>query len=251
MAYYGYLNRSRQRQLRAVTEQARALETLAQKADEEVLRLGKLAARKDEMRTRLLAAQAERQARLAELDRGIAAGRTDIADLAADAEALRRVIEQLARQAEIAAEADVQQVPFAQRRGKLAWPLARVALLAQFGAPRGTDGQRWDGVVLAATEGAEVRALHHGRVVYADWLRGFGLLAVIDHGDGYMSLYGNNQTLLKEVGDWVEAGDVVALTGSSGGQNAAQLYFAIRYRGQPQDPRLWCRDLQPTARAGG
>ncbi len=244
MAYYGYLNRERRRRIEAVVEQTLALERRAREADEESQRLARLVATQDEMRHRLQEAHEARATRLAELEQGIAAGQADAAALAKDAQVLRRVIEQIARQAEIAAEADLQPVPLAQRRGKLAWPLASITMLAQFSAPRGPDGQPLDGVVLAADEGAEVRALYHGRVVYADWLRGFGLLTVIDHGDGYLSLYGNNQTLLKEVGEWVQTGDVVALSGSSGGQQSAQLYFAIRHRGEPQDPRVWCTTAQ-------
>lgn len=240
MAYYGYLNRERQRRIVEVTEQTRALERLTDEATEESERLERVVVFQDDTRQRLVAARAERAALLAELDRGIAHGREDIAALEADALALREVIEQLARQAQIVDEVDLQPVALAQRRGRLPWPLAIVTVLAPFNGPKGGGGQRWDGVVLAAEEGTEVHAVHHGRVVYADWLRGFGLLAVIDHGDGYMSLYGFNQTLLKEVGEWVGAGDVIALTGRSGGQDAGQLYFAVRYRGQPQDPGVWC-----------
>lgn len=240
MAYCGYLGRERRRRTAEVGEQARELERLAGEAAEESERLARMLAQQEEVRRRLMVAREERIALLAELDRGIAMGREDVADLSADADALRLVIEQLARQAQIAAEADLQQVPLAQRRGKLPWPLPWGSLLAEFNAPKGAEGQRWDGVVLATDEGAEVRAVHHGRIVYADWLRGFGLLVVIDHDDGYMTLYGNNQTLLKEIGEWVGAGDVIALSGSSGGQHRGQLYFAIRHRGQPQDPGLWC-----------
>jgi murein DD-endopeptidase MepM/ murein hydrolase activator NlpD len=96
-------------------------------------------------------------------------------------------------------------------------------------------------VVLAAEEGAEVRAIHHGRVAYADWLRGFGLLLVIEHDDDYMTFYGHNQTLLKEPGEWVAAGETIALSGSSGGRLSPRLYFAIRHRGRPLNPEHWCR----------
>ena len=97
-----------------------------------------------------------------------------------------------------------------------------------------------DGVLLVAREGEEVRAVYDGRVVYADWLRGFGMLLVIDHGDGYMSLYGHNEALLKEVGEWVAAGEVIALSGNSGGRDDPVLYFAIRRHGEPLDPGTWC-----------
>jgi septal ring factor EnvC (AmiA/AmiB activator) len=99
----------------------------------------------------------------------------------------------------------------------------------------------WDGVLIAAPEGREVRAIHHGRVAFADWLRGFGLLLIIDHGDGFMSLYGHNQSLFKETGEWVEPGEVVAQVGSSGGRTRSGIYFGIRHNGEPQNPQQWCR----------
>ena len=100
---------------------------------------------------------------------------------------------------------------------------------------------QWNGVLIGAAEGNDVRAIYHGRVVFADWLRGFGLMTIVDHGDGYMSLYGHNQSLSKQVGDWVEAGEVIASAGSTGGQSEAGLYFEIRINGQAVDPRGWCR----------
>ena len=246
MAYYGYLNRERQRRIAEVSEQTRALQRLAEEAAEESQRLARVAELQEETRRRLVAARTKRAAVLAELDRDIAQGRQGLAAMEADAQALRQVIDQLARQAQIMAEVDLQQASLAQRRGRLPWPLSEVRLVAPFNGPKGVEGQHWDGVVLAADEGTEVHAVHPGRVVYADWLRGFGLLTVIDHGDGYMSLYGYNQTLLKEVGEWIGTGDVIALTGRSGGQEAGQLYFAIRYRGQPQDPAAWCGPAHPS-----
>jgi septal ring factor EnvC (AmiA/AmiB activator) len=113
-------------------------------------------------------------------------------------------------------------------------------VLADFGAPKEDTELRWDGVLLAARQGEEVRAVHDGRVVHADWLRGFGLLLVIDHGEGYMSIYGHNEALLKETGEWVATGEVIALSGNSGGRNESVLYFAIRHNGRPQDPAGWC-----------
>jgi septal ring factor EnvC (AmiA/AmiB activator) len=87
-----------------------------------------------------------------------------------------------------------------------------------------------------------VRAIWHGRVAFADWLRGFGLLLIIDHGGGYMSLYGHNQSLYKEVGDWVQVGELIATVGDSGGNTEPGLYFEIRYKGTPQDPTNWCNE---------
>ena len=248
LAYYGYLNRERQAQLAEVRDQSQALEVLAREAVEEADRLTRLVAQQDAARQQLVVAREDRAVLIAGLERDIATRSEGVAALGADAQGLRSVITQLARTAEIVTEADMQQVPLAQRKGQLPWPLAEVDLLARFDAPRDASGQqRWDGVLLGAREGSEVHAIHHGRVVFADWLRGFGMLIVMDHGDGYMTLYGHNQTLLKEVGEWVAAGDPVALSGSSGGQHEGQLYFAIRRQGAPQDPQLWCHPLPRTS----
>ncbi len=101
---------------------------------------------------------------------------------------------------------------------------------------------RWQGVNIPAEKGAEVTAIHHGRVVYADWLRGLGLLLIIDHGESYMSLYAHNETLLHNVGDWVNTGTAISTVGNSGGLEHFALYFEIRTEGKPTDPQKWCRE---------
>ncbi len=131
--------------------------------------------------------------------------------------------------------------PFAKAKGKLPWPVDG-RLVARYGTPRGGDARtKWDGVLIGANVGTQVRAVHGGRVVFADWLRGAGLLVILDHGNGYLSLYGHNQSLLRDAGDIVKAGDPIATVGTSGGQDAAALYFAIRQQGRPSDPAQWCR----------
>ncbi|WP_296188026.1 murein hydrolase activator EnvC family protein [Pseudomonas sp. UBA1879] len=132
--------------------------------------------------------------------------------------------------------------PFEQAKGKLPWPVDG-RLLARFGESRGDDERtKWDGVMISAAAGSQVRAVHGGRVVFADWLRGAGLLVILDHGNGYLSLYGHNQSLLKEAGDVVKAGEAIATVGNSGGgQDTPALYFAIRQQGRPSDPAQWCR----------
>jgi septal ring factor EnvC (AmiA/AmiB activator) len=112
-----------------------------------------------------------------------------------------------------------------------------------FGESRGS-GVNWDGVYLSGKEGDLVEAVYMGRVVFADWLNGFGLLLIIDHGQGYMTLYGHNQSLLKKVGDWVESLEPVSQVGSSGGNSRSGIYFGIRYKGKPLDPKAWCKDGQ-------
>ena len=130
---------------------------------------------------------------------------------------------------------------FASSRGKLPWPV-NGRLVARYGTQRGDDARTtWDGVLIGAAAGSQVRAVHGGRVVFADWLRGSGLLVILDHGNGFLSLYGHNQSLLKDAGDIVKAGEPIATVGTSGGQDTPALYFAIRQQGRPSDPAQWCR----------
>ena len=129
---------------------------------------------------------------------------------------------------------------FGKRRGRLKWPVkGKVKRL--FGKSRQAANIKWNGVLIISAEGQEVKAISHGRVAYADWLRGYGMLLIIDHGDGYMTLYGYNQALYKETGDWVEEGEVIATVGRSGGQLKSALYFEVRVKGQPSNPVKWCR----------
>jgi septal ring factor EnvC (AmiA/AmiB activator) len=130
--------------------------------------------------------------------------------------------------------------PFARYKGRLSWP-ARGKITARYGSSRQVGALTWRGVMIGAEEGGDVKAIYRGRVAFADWLRGFGLLIIIDHGDGYMSLYGHNQNLARGVGDWVERGDVIATVGNSGGEDSAGLYFEIRHNGVPDNPLQWCR----------
>jgi len=126
---------------------------------------------------------------------------------------------------------------FARLRGKLAWPVSG-RVLAHFGDTR-AGGIKWDGLRIATERGSPVRAVCDGRVIYADWLAGLGLLAIVDHGNGYLSLYGHNERLLKAAGDPVAAGEPLAAAGDSGGEDAPELYFEIRRGGKPIDPRPW------------
>ena len=129
---------------------------------------------------------------------------------------------------------------FAKRRGQLKWPVkGKVKRL--FGKSRQAANIKWNGVLIPSREGKDVKAISHGRVAYADWLRGYGMLVIIDHGDGYMTLYGYNQALYKETGDWVEEGEVIATVGRSGGQLKSALYFEVRVNGKPSNPTKWCK----------
>ena len=129
---------------------------------------------------------------------------------------------------------------FKTAKGKMPWPVSGKPS-NRFGKSRNEGKMRWQGIHIPMQEGTTVRAIHHGRVVYSDWLRGSGLLLIIDHGDGYMSLYAHNQSLLREVGEWVSAGTPISTVGDSGGLDRSALYFEIRHQGKPTNPASWCR----------
>jgi septal ring factor EnvC (AmiA/AmiB activator) len=131
------------------------------------------------------------------------------------------------------------EAPFAEQRGELPWPVEGTVLNG-FGKPR-EGGGSWDGVLLEAPAGAPVRAVYNGRVVYADWLSTYGLVLILEHGDGYMTLYGHNGALLRDVGDWVAPGEAIAEVGNSGGQAGPGLYFGIFRDGAAIDPERWIR----------
>ncbi|MCP4874234.1 MAG: peptidoglycan DD-metalloendopeptidase family protein [Gammaproteobacteria bacterium] len=137
-------------------------------------------------------------------------------------------------------ESEISQQTFTELKGKLAWPL-KGKLKKLFGRTKPLSDLRWQGVMIEAPSGQHVMAVSHGRIAFADWLRGLGNLIIIDHGNSYLSLYGHNESLFKTAGDWVDAGDIIGSVGNSGGQNKSALYFEIRKRGKPQNPTRWCK----------
>lgn len=236
MAYYGYLNDYRAENIDAVTGHIRELAEIRGQVAAEEARIAALARERYAELTELNVAQEERQALLVSLRERLADEGREVERLAAQEEDLSRLIAELTS---ILSDYPIRsEEPFSEHRGRLTWPVAGT-LLHDFGQPRVSDSVRWNGVVLGAPRGREVRSIYHGRVVFSDWLAGMGLLVVVDHGEGYMTLYGYNETLLKNTGDWVAPGDVIATVGDSGGQAAAALYFEIRRGTRPVNPREW------------
>lgn len=183
-------------------------------------------------RARLTNQQKERRELLAKIDKDLVSGDKRSKQLLQDQQNLQAMLQRLEE-----ALADIQipdqDVPFSSQRGKLVPPLNKVSALSSNGSIN------LGGVTLQAKEGEAVKAIFSGRVVFSDWMRGFGFLLIVDHGDGYMSLYGYNQSLLKEVGEWVKANDTVATVGSTGGRPDPALFFAIRHNGTPLKPLSW------------
>lgn len=131
-----------------------------------------------------------------------------------------------------------EKAPFKSLKGKLPWPV-KGPFLKKFGQPKSYGDLKWNGVLIKSAYGTPIQAISHGRVAFSDWLQGFGFITIIDHGEGYMSLYGNCESLFKQTGDWVSAGDIIASAGDSGGQPQSGVYFEIRSRGKPVNPTKW------------
>ena len=243
MSYYRYLNDYRADNIQAVSAHIRELDALTARIAAEEARLSNLAKTRYAELGQLNAAQERRRELLASLRQRIASEGQEVERLAAQEKDLSRLIAELTT---ILADYPISsEEPFSEHKGRLTWPVAG-KLLHDFGQPRAGSSIKWNGVVLAAPRGREVRSVYHGRVVFADWLAGMGLLVIVDHGEGYMTLYGYNETILKNAGDWVAPGDVLATVGDSGGRAEPGLYFEIRRKTQPVNPRRWV-----TRRPGG
>ena len=236
LSYYRYFNDYRADNIQTVTGHIDELAVLRSQAAAEEARLSGLARERYAELTKLNLAQEKRQELLVTLRGRMANDEREIEQLAAQEKDLARLIDELTS---ILSDYPIRsENPFSEHKGKLTWPVAGT-LVHDFGQPRVSDRLKWNGVVLAAPRGREVRAVYHGRVVFSDWLSGLGLLVIVEHGEGYMTLYGYNETTLKNTGDWVAPGDVIATVGDSGGQSRAALYFELRQGTQPLNPRHW------------
>ncbi len=236
ISYYAYLNQYRAKNIETVSARIRELARLRDQVAVEEARLADIGLRRHTELTRIDKAQERRRKLLAALNNKIADEGDEIDRLAAQEKDLARLISELTS---ILSDYPISsENPFSEHRGRLTWPVVGT-LVHDFGQPRIGGRLKWNGVVLAAPRGREVRSVYHGRVVFADWLAGMGLLVIVEHGEGYMTLYGYNETILKNTGDWVAPGDVIATVGDSGGQAQAGLYFEMRHGTAHMDPRRW------------
>ena len=236
LAYYRYLSEFRGDNIEAVNGHIQELNDLREQAAAEENRLAGLARAQSAELNELGKVQERRRGLLVTLQSKIEQEGSEIERLAAQEQDLARLITELTS---ILSDYPItSEEPFSDLKGRLTWPIAG-SLLHDFGQPRGSGRLKWNGVVLAATRGREIRVVYHGRVIFADWLAGMGLLVIVDHGEGYMSLYAYNETTLKIAGDWVAPGDVIATVGDSGGQTRTALYFEIRQGVRPLNPGTW------------
>lgn len=239
LTYYRYFSRARAEQIQRVESELQRLAAVQRDIRRQQDLLRSLQAKAQERKGAQEARRQERAKILGRLRKEIRQGGHELDGLKANEKELERLLKALREAFEDIPRALDRRKSFQQRRGQLPWP-SQGKLRHRFGTSRNRGSLRWQGVVIAARRGHNVAAIHHGRIAFADWLRGFGLLVIVDHGDGYMSLYGHNQSLLKETGDWVEAGESIASVGDSGGHAEPGLYFEIRRHGIPQNPARWC-----------
>ncbi|MCX7096052.1 MAG: peptidoglycan DD-metalloendopeptidase family protein [Methylobacter sp.] len=270
LVYYDYLNKARLTKLAGISESIKHLDRLSKQQQQETELLEKDLEKRKAEQTAVNNVRKRRTELLAQLKRDVFSNEQQVIHLRESENKLKNLVSSLQRStddltfeaeqskrlhtnAEASSEPD-KDLPggagddfaklkgdFSALRGQLPWPV-KGRLANKFGSARAESTESiWDGVLIDAKEGTEIRAITSGKVTFSDWLRGYGLLIIIDHGKGYMSLYAFNQSLYRQVGDWVDVGDVIASVGQSGGRSHAGLYFGIRNNGRPIDPQEWCR----------
>jgi len=251
LAYYGYFGRARAERIRGIQDKLEHLALVREKIVAEQTRLGALEEQRATRVADLKSSQDRRAKAVSAIDQSLKTRGGELKRLQSQAKGLEKLITELRKAIERAQTAQparkggstgsgtLKQAPFEPLRGKLPWPVQNGKLLARFGQPRAGGSLRWQGMLIGTDRGARVRAPFAGRVVYGDWLPGMGLMLVIDHGGGYMSLYGHNEELFRKVGESVAAGDVIGAVGDSGGHSQPALYFEVRRGKTPVDPQTW------------
>lgn len=239
LAYHRYFQRARVDRIDGLLIDLKQLADLQQRIEDKRVELTATRSQREVEVASLQAERGERAKLLASIDASLDDQKARLTLMAKDENGLLKLLETLRD-----VFADIPKTltgaePFASLRGRLTSP-ASGKILTGFGG-RDASGRQLSGVLIGSPNGSEVRAIARGRVAFADWLKGYGMLLILDHGDGYMSLYGYNESLRKEVGDWVSAGETIATSGSSGGQKGAALYFELRLKGKPINPKTWLR----------
>jgi septal ring factor EnvC (AmiA/AmiB activator) len=245
LAYYDYHNQARAQQINSVNTEIDAITQLENTIKRENNALLKLKENQLAKNREIAQSRREREDILAKLLNELEKQGFELQALQQQEQETKNLLEKLIEEqvrddrGSVAFFEDIP--PFNSLKGKLDWPI-KGKLLVRFGSRKQDGKLKWQGVIINAGLGVDVQAVSGGQVVFADWFRNLGLLIIIDHGDGYMSLYGYNQSLLKKTGDWVLPGEVISLAGDSGGQLRSGVYFEIRNNGAPVNPARWCRN---------
>ncbi len=236
LSYYGYLNKARFELIQQIKHTLLALQQRQQHIGKQTRRLKNLVSEQNHKQHNLTQQQTLRNRVLSKLTQRIVSKQDQLKQLKQNKSNLEQVIKRL----QIASSTVLQpSQPFAKLRHHLPWPTSG-PIIRTFGTAIAESELRYNGVFIQARQGQAVKAIYPGRVVFANWLRGFGLLLIIDHGDGFMTLYAHNQSLYKQAGDRVKAGNLISTVGHSGGNQQSGLYFEIRHRAKPLNPKRWC-----------
>ncbi len=240
LTYYDYLHQARLQEMDQIKEILQKTVKIQSNIENEKNVAERITNKLVEERQAAEQAQQKRKQIVSSLNSSLSSEQKKLSSLEADEIELKKLLKELRETLANIAVID-EQHRFRKSKGKLFWPVVGKPK-NKFGQKRNTarSNLNWQGVFIPSNEGNNVRSIFHGRVAFAEWMRGLGLLIIVDHGDGYMSLYGHNQSLFKQVGEWVEAGDKIATVGTSGGNTQAGLYFEIRKQGKAVNPAQWC-----------
>ncbi|WP_223794401.1 murein hydrolase activator EnvC family protein [Marinobacter sp. F4216] len=237
MTYYEYLSRHTVESLEAFRASLRELKDARASIQTTRTNLARTAADIASRQAELDESRKERQQTLAKLNSDIRTRKSERENLEADRQRLEKLLREV-QQAIANIPAPNESQPFSSLRNKLPWPV-QGKIVSNYGDQYAGGKLKRSGLLIGTGEGTEIRAIHYGRVVFANWLRGFGLMTIIDHGDGYMTLYGHNSSLFTSPGDWVAAGEPIAVAGRTGEAESPAVYFEVRHNGKPVNPRRW------------
>jgi septal ring factor EnvC (AmiA/AmiB activator) len=234
--YYDYFLQARSEKIASYMNDVKSLSEVIARISSQQLALKRSQSDLKKGQEKLRGRVAKRSVTLKQLDASLVSDKKKLGSLQRERSELEEILSAVEEAvADMTLPSNYQ--PFLSRKGKLGWPLkGRVA--HSYGSQRSGE-LRWEGWLISASAGTAVNAVHNGRIVFSNYLRGFGLLAIVDHGDGYMTLYAHNQELLKDTGDWVQSNELVARAGDTGGLSKPALYFEIRSQGKPADPKVW------------
>ncbi len=238
-AYFNYLNRARQQQIHSFLATLDLKKQTEAKLKQTLLTQNKLLKSQKKKKRQRQKQRFQRKQLLAELSKKIKNQETTLSSLESSRGRIENLLKSLGELLADIPTSPSENQPFLSQKGKLPWPL-KGRFMNKYGQPKNYGDLKWNGVLIKTELGTPVRVISHGRVAFSDWLQGFGFITIVDHGDGYMSLYGQNESLFKQTGDWVQAGEVIATAGDSGGQTTSGVYFEIRSRGKPVNPYKWC-----------
>lgn len=237
MQYFKLLNQKKINQMKAIKNNLDHLQQLQQHLQQRQTQLQNIQRQEKDLVNDLKDQQTQRQKLIAAIDDALDAKNDRLKTLQQNKQSLEGLVQQLKRQQPVTA---LPPFSFARLRGRLPWPLPG-PILDHFGTSIDESNLQWSGVLIGTPENTPVHAIYPGRVIFADWLKGFGLLVIIDHGQDYMSLYGRNEALMVKTGDNITFGQIIAKAGSTGGYSKSSLYFEIRHQGDPVDPEQWCK----------